>query len=95
MKAASNSTRTTSTARAPKGVTPAPEFIQAANPLSCDSIGDTIEAVNAVLGFLQNYVLCEAEQNVITFDSGGGMYHILQCCKSALDAHVVREGGAT
>ena len=92
--ATKNSTRTTRTTRAPKNEPPTPAFIQATNPLSCDHIEDTIGAVNTVLSLLQNYALCDAEQNVIEFDSSGGMYHILECCKSALDAHVVEKGGA-
>lgn len=73
--------------------TQAPEFTPATNPLSFDSVEDTIQAVNAALSLLQNYALCHAEQDAHVFDSSG-MYHIIQCCKSALDAHAVQKGGA-
>lgn len=94
MAKADVTTSVTRGTRAPKGETQAPAFIQATNPLSCERIVDTIQTVNSVLSLLQNYVLCDAEQNVIDFDSSGGIYHILQCCKAALDAHVAQEGGA-
>lgn len=85
--------KNTSTTREPNSATQAESFIQAANPLSNQSVVVTVQAVNAVLSLLQNYALCEAEQTSHVYSSDG-MYFVLECCKSALNAHAAQEGVA-
>ncbi len=97
--AKANSTRSTSTTRAPKGETRAPEInLSAINPLLVaghGSLESTAINVSAVLSFLSMTIgtLDKDDDVILEIKPAWGLSLILQACGAALD-HSVAEGGA-